>query len=111
VGSRSSDDRLADDTIEVLRGALRQPTPERVFQVKRALEAGISIDAINDMTGIDRWFLNQMHELIVAEREYATSDDRGAELLRRMKRFGFSDRQLGDLRDESETDVRNRRWS
>ena len=38
---RSIDDRLHDDTIETLRGALRQPTPERIFQVKRALERGI----------------------------------------------------------------------
>ena len=37
--SDSIDDRLADDTIETLRGALRQPTPERIFQVKRALRA------------------------------------------------------------------------
>src|SRR5688500_15633659 len=36
VGARPQDDRLKDDSPEALRGALRQPTPERVFQVKRA---------------------------------------------------------------------------
>ena len=111
IGSRPVDDRLPDDTIEALRGALRQPTPERVFQIKRALEAGISIEAVNEMTGVDPWFLNQMKELIAAERAYATSDDRDADTLREMKRMGFADRQLGDLRDESEHDVRARRWA
>src|SRR5450756_2905165 len=38
------DDRLEDASLETLRGALRQPTPERVLQVKPALGAGISVD-------------------------------------------------------------------
>src|SRR5918992_80876 len=44
VGARPQDDRLPDDTVEALRGALRQPTPERIFQVKRALERGMTVD-------------------------------------------------------------------
>ena len=55
---------------------------------------------------IDPWFLGQMRELIEAEREYAALDDgRRATMLRRMKRMGFSDRQLGELRGETEDDV------
>jgi carbamoyl-phosphate synthase large subunit len=42
TAARTIDDRLADDSLETLRGALRQPTPERIFQVKRALERGLS---------------------------------------------------------------------
>src|SRR5438132_493419 len=40
-GVHTIDDRLPDDTVEALRGALRQPTPERIFQVKRAFESGM----------------------------------------------------------------------
>jgi carbamoyl-phosphate synthase large subunit len=36
IGPLLSDDRLPDDSMESLRGALRQPTPERIFQIKRA---------------------------------------------------------------------------
>src|SRR5919112_1269698 len=46
IGARPIDDRLPDETIESLRGALRQPTPERIFQVKYALQLGIGIPAI-----------------------------------------------------------------
>src|SRR5476651_2326172 len=53
-----ADDRLEDDSVETLRGALRQPTPERIFQVKRALSAGISVDELFELTGMDRWFLS-----------------------------------------------------
>src|SRR5436853_1660111 len=51
VASMLADDRLADDALETLRGALRQPTPERIFQVKHALREGLSIDEVYDLTG------------------------------------------------------------
>jgi carbamoyl-phosphate synthase large subunit len=111
VAARSADDGLADDSIEVLRSALRQPTPERIFQVKRALDRGMPIADVYELTGIDPWFLGQMQELIDAERRYATARSASADLLREMKRMGFSDRQLGELRDETEDAVRQRRWS
>jgi carbamoyl-phosphate synthase large subunit len=111
VAARSLDDGLTDDSIEVLRSALRQPTPERIFQVKRALDRGMSIADVYELTAIDPWFLGQLQELIEAERRYATARSVSVELLRDMKRMGFSDRQLADLRDESEDAVRERRWS
>jgi carbamoyl-phosphate synthase large subunit len=110
VASRLQDDGLADDSPEALRAALRQATPERIFQVKRAFERGLSPADVFELTAIDPWFLNQMAELLDAEREYAALKDVDADELRRMKRMGFSDRQLAALRDESEADVRERRW-
>jgi carbamoyl-phosphate synthase large subunit len=106
TAARPIDDRLPDESEEALHGALRQPTPERIFQVKRALERGLSVAEVYDLTAIDPWFLNQMLELIEAEREYAALDAVGADDLRSMKRMGFSDRQLGALRGESEDAVR-----
>ena len=111
AAARPIDDRLRDDTLETLRGALRQPTPERIFQVKRALERGMSVADLYELTAIDPWFLEQMRELIDAEREYASLDVVDGYALRRMKRIGFSDRQLAALRGESERTVRERRWA
>jgi carbamoyl-phosphate synthase large subunit len=109
TAARPQDDRLPDDSVEALRGALRQPTPERIFQVKRALERGIDVKELHDLTAIDPWFLEQMRELVDAERWYAALDKPDADELRRMKRFGFSDAQLGVIRGEAEGDVRKRR--
>jgi carbamoyl-phosphate synthase large subunit len=114
VGARLEDDRLADDALETLRGALRQPTPERVYQVKRALARGMEVPEVYELTGIDPWFLGQMSELLEAERDYAALPaDRAHSTgeLRRMKRLGFSDRQLAALRGETEAAVRERRWA
>jgi carbamoyl-phosphate synthase large subunit len=111
VGSRLLDDRLPDDSEAALTGALRQATPERIFQVKRALERGMSVQIVSELTAIDPWFLEQMMELIEAERWYAALPTAGVHELRRMKRMGFSDLQLGSLRRETESVVRARRWS
>jgi carbamoyl-phosphate synthase large subunit len=111
VGERAVDDRLPDDSIEALRGALGKPSPERIFEVKRAILAGFSTEQLHQLTAIDPWFLEQMRELVEAERAYASAESVGADELRAMKRMGFSDRQLADLREESETAVRERRWA
>jgi len=109
TASTLADDRLDDDSLETLRAELRQPTPERIFQVKRALEAGLDIDEVNELTGIDCWFLSQLAELLDAERAFAALPAIDRDVLWRMKRMGFSDRQLADLRGERESAARARR--
>jgi carbamoyl-phosphate synthase large subunit len=119
VGQTLADDRLEDTQRETLLAALRTPTPERIYQLKHALMAGIEIEAIAERSGIDPWFLYQLAELLEAEREWEGAGGSGWEqtgadgdrraLLRKMKRLGFSDRQLGDLIGVSETEVRVRR--
>jgi len=111
VGATLADDRLTSDSPEDLRVALHTPTPERIFQVKRALLAGLAIDDIAQASGIDPWFLYQMDELVAAERWFAGVAQPGAEELRRMKRLGFSDRQLAALQGTTEAAVRERRWA
>jgi carbamoyl-phosphate synthase large subunit len=112
VGGSLADDRLTSDSPDDLRVALRTPTPERVFQIKRALLAGVSVDEVAQASGIDPWFLFQMEELLEAERWFAAlpPGEPGAAELRRMKRMGFSDRQLATLRGTSEEKVRETRW-
>ncbi len=114
VGARPEDDRLTDLSPEAIKAAIRTPTPERIFQVKRALGLGISIEEIAERTGIDPWFLSQMQELIEAERDWAARRGDGplpadaaiAPALRRMKRMGFSDRQLAELWGATEEEIR-----
>jgi len=115
LGLTPADDRLEDDSLESALVAVRTPTPERIFQIKRALRLGGSVDAIAERSGIDPWFLHQMRELVEAEEEWTDrrtdgpADRNGegqASLLRRMKRLGFSDRQLAELRGTTEGEVR-----
>jgi carbamoyl-phosphate synthase large subunit len=111
IGSRPQDDGLTDDDPDTLRSALRRPTAERPFQLKRALEAGIDIAELHELTHIDPWFLAQLRDLVEAERWFAALPSIDAAAVRRMKRLGFGDRQLGRLRGESERAARERRQS
>ncbi len=110
VGATLVDDRLSGDSVDDLRVALHTPTPERIFQIKRALAAGLAVDAVAEATGIDPWFLYQLEELIAAEHRFAGLGTVDAAELRRMKRMGFSDHQLAGLRDVPEAEVRALRW-
>ena len=111
IGERLVDDRLTDGSREELRGALRRPTPERIYQLKRAMLTGMETAELHEITGIDPWFLDQLHELIVAETSFQAEHTIDADNMRRMKRMGFSDRQLGALRGVSEHEARALRWS
>ncbi len=111
VGERLIDDRLTEESKEALRGALSRPTPERIFQLKRAMQLGMGTAELHAITGIDPWFLDQLQELLEAEGWYRALPVIDADAMRSMKRMGFSDRQLGALRQESEHDTRARRWA
>src|SRR2546426_4684498 len=110
AGATPADDRLTSDSPDDLRVALRVPTPERMFQIKRALVAGLTVEDIAQASRIDPWFLYQMEDLLQAERWFAGLAEIGAAELRRMKRMGFSDRQLAALRGTTEAELRARRW-
>jgi carbamoyl-phosphate synthase large subunit len=115
IGPTPADDRLQDESLESVLAALRTPTPERIFQVKRALLLGASVEAVAERSRIDPWFLHQLAELVEAERQWSRgaggpggAEERAAQL-RRMKRLGFSDRQLADLRGVKEDAIRAER--
>jgi carbamoyl-phosphate synthase large subunit len=110
VGARLADDGLTAEDPDSLLSAMRRPTADRPFQLKRALLAGIPLDDIHEATRIDPWFLDQLLHIVEDERAYAAAGEVTPTLLRHMKREGFSDRQLAELRGESETAVRERRW-
>jgi carbamoyl-phosphate synthase large subunit len=113
VGATPADDRLQDGSLPSVLAAIRTPTPERVFQIKRALQLGASVDEIAERSGIDPWFVDQLAELVEAEREWADERSGGQAVrrseLRRMKRLGFSDRQLAELRGTTEAEIRGLR--
>jgi carbamoyl-phosphate synthase large subunit len=111
VADRPADDRVADDSADAVWAALATPTPERIFQLKRAMRLGKTDEELYARTAIDPWFLAQLRELLDAEAAYRALPDVDATALRAMKRLGFSDAQLARLRGESEQAVRERRWA
>ena len=92
--------------LAALLKAIEIPTEYRLQQVQRALWWGASIAEVFNSCKIDPWFLNQIVELNDAAKVIATPGELTAEILRNAKHLGFSDKQIGELRGISESDVR-----
>ena len=92
---------------------IKTPKWDRVFRIKDALMAGISVGTISKATnGIDRWFLYEIQKICNIEKEIAKYDlaDLPIELLREAKVNGFSDEQISRITEHGdEEDVYNKR--
>jgi len=96
-----------------LRGMLEKivtvPTADRLFHVGDALRQGITPERLNELTGIDPWFLMQLHRIVEQERRLTEAPELDAGLLRESKRLGFGDAQIARLRGVDESAVRAER--
>ncbi|HEX2140177.1 MAG TPA: carbamoyl-phosphate synthase large subunit [Woeseiaceae bacterium] len=94
-----------------LRLELRYPGAERLWYVADAFRQGFEMQEIAELTGIDRWFLAQISNLV--EEEKALQDEGVGCLdhtrLRRLKRKGFSDARIASLVRVKESAIRQRR--
>jgi len=96
-----------------LEAELAHPTDMRIFVIAAALEQGMSVERIRELTRIDRWFLLKLRNIARLAAELAghdTLEDVPAALLREAKIRGFSDFQLARLilrspADRIETDL------
>jgi len=92
---------------EDLLESMKRPTWDRIFRIKDAIQQGVSTKSIHEHTLIDRWFLNQIRDIVDMENKLRTFkhiDELPLGLLSDAKKMGFSDDQLalfiGDCTDE-----------
>ncbi len=101
--------------LEELAYGLEHPSWNRLFQVHDAIALGVPITSIQKMTGIDRWFLEQLHDIVKTESEVRrySLENLPVDLLRTAKEKGFSDVQLAWLMGgiTTEEDVYEKRKS
>ncbi|MCS6968195.1 MAG: carbamoyl-phosphate synthase large subunit [Cytophagales bacterium] len=105
-----ADGRELTDQEAILR-SLAHPSWNRLFHIYDAFKMGIAFKTIQKLTKIDRWFLSQIEELVLLEKEIQkyTLETIPRELLLTAKQKGYSDRQLGHLLHCLESQVRARR--
>jgi carbamoyl-phosphate synthase large subunit len=95
------------DDLNVLRGALGTPTPDRLLVVGQALRLGMTEQEIHEASKIDPWFIARIAEIVRLEekvRKFGLPKD--AENLRVLKFAGFSDARLATLANMEEASVR-----
>jgi carbamoyl-phosphate synthase large subunit len=94
---------------EEITHKLASPNAERIWYLRYALLAGMSVEEVHQRTKIDPWFLRAIEELIAVERELracGSLDRASPELMLKAKQHGFVDRQLATLWNCQEADVR-----
>ncbi|MFM7463357.1 MAG: carbamoyl-phosphate synthase large subunit, partial [Actinomycetota bacterium] len=89
---------------------ISQPTEKRLVGVQRALFAGISMAEIQRITRFDPWFLTQIELLNHLAKECRESVEIDGDLLKRLKRHGFSDLQIAEIRGSTEAEIRKTRY-
>ncbi|MDY6830022.1 MAG: carbamoyl-phosphate synthase large subunit [Pseudomonadota bacterium] len=114
VGATGLDPRLpvtVSDARTRLRAELKQPHAERIWYLADAFRHGFALEEVQELTGIDPWFLAWIQVLVEQEQALSAGKEQSltAECLRELKSHGFSDARIGALVGLSETAVRERR--
>ncbi len=95
IRSQESDEDLCE--------RLKLATDTRLYAVFDALRRGMPIDHLNQITSIDKWFLFELRRVVEVENEISEFAARGqllaadAGILKKWKRYGFSDWQIASL--------------
>jgi carbamoyl-phosphate synthase large subunit len=95
-------------SLEQIRAGLRTPNPERIFTVRHALQMGMTVEEVYELTNIDPWFLDKFEELLETEKflKRTPLEQLTKEQLWDIKRQGFSDRQIAFATKTTEDEVR-----
>ena len=96
---------------DVIIEKLQNPSWDRVFVIYDAIQLGIPISTIHEITKIDKWFLKQYEELNLLEKKITslTLDTLPKELLLEAKQKGFADRQIAFMLKCWESEVYKKR--
>jgi len=99
-------------TMEEIRERLRYPNASRVFYIRYALQKGMSVEEIYELTKIDPWFIDKIKNLVQFEEQLKQIAERMSieevpkEILKKAKELGYSDRQLAVIFNTTEREVR-----
>jgi len=94
-----------------IREYLANPTPERISYIFAAFRQGLSVEEVHRLTRIDKWFLEEIKTVMDFEKEIKERGLNDPNILRKAKEWGFSDRELSEMLQISEKDVRRIRKS
>ncbi len=93
-----------------IKETLGLQTPERLLKIGEAIRQGIEISEIEEITGYDKWFLEQIFSIIKMEKEII---DKGIpddpQLIQDIKAKGFTDKRLANLTKTTEEHIFNLR--
>lgn len=104
--------RYKDKTDEQVIEMLHKVDDRRIYVIAECIRRGISYDVIHDITKIDKWFIDKISNLVLAEKAIIDSKgDISKELMKEIKRLEFPDKVIGRLTNRPEKEIRQLRYS
>ncbi|MGA1841313.1 MAG: carbamoyl-phosphate synthase large subunit, partial [bacterium] len=105
----------SQDLINEIKQKIRIPNDERLFYIRYGLKLGLTIDEIHDISRVDRWFIDNMKQIVEMEEEIKRFQGKDTKdpislhnhLMKKAKGFGFSDVQIAFLLNSTEKKVRS----
>lgn len=104
-------DGKGEKNYDIIIEKLKNPSWDRVFVIYDAIQMGIPLSRIYEITKIDMWFLKQYEELLALETEISKYELETLtyELLLEAKQKGFADRQIAHMLGCWESEIYKRR--
>ncbi|MBN2768239.1 MAG: carbamoyl-phosphate synthase large subunit [Campylobacterales bacterium] len=87
---------------EMLTREIRRANEKRILYVAEAFRRGLEVEKIYELSNIDRWFLYQIEEIVVSERNIDSALLNDAQKMREIKSEGFSDMMIAQIINEKE---------
>ncbi len=104
-------DNIKEEDIEAII-TKKRPKTDRLFYIKAAFEFGWSLEKVQDICGIDPWFLNHILEMVEfekAELKGKSLSTISLEIFKKAKEMGYSDVQIAFLTGSTESETSTRR--
>lgn len=88
-----------DRSIEQLKARVVVPDDERLFDLAEMIRRGYKIEMIEQITGVDKWFINKFKWIVEQEEKLRGMhiEDLTKDYLLELKKKGFSDKGIADL--------------
>jgi carbamoyl-phosphate synthase large subunit len=96
---------------ETLVKEIRRPNSTRILNLAEAFRRGQSVDEVFELCKVDRWFLNQIKDIVDFENSICADILKDETKLRLAKTYGFSDKAIANCINAKEDDVYNARKS
>lgn len=95
-----------------LKEQLKKRTPKRILLIAQALREGMSVEEVGKLTEWDKWFLERIKKIVDLEKAIAENkiNLNDKEDLLYIKKHGFSDKRIAQLKGADEIDIRRKRY-
>ncbi len=113
LGMDIPEDNVSEVDMQKIEQGLVHPNSKRIFYIREAFRAQMSLERVYELTHIDLWFLFHMEQIYEMEEKLKALRRRGVPLeewdtdfLKQVKEYGYSDVQLATLFEQEEKAVR-----